>query len=218
METWAVVVAGGTGSRFGRPKQVEPLGDQRVLDHSIAAMRPCVAGVVVVGSGLGTAAELDVDAVVPGGETRSASVRNGLDAVPERVTHVLIHDAARPLVPPDVVQGVVAAMETGARAVVPVVPVTDTLRSADGGTVDRDRLVAVQTPQGFHLPTLAEAHAAQLDATDDAGLVEKLGVPVHHVPGSTRNLKITVPDDLIIAQAFLDTDDHVGASGGEQRP
>lgn len=216
METWAVVVAGGTGSRFGRPKQVEPLGDRRVLDHSIAAMRPCVTGVVVVGSGLGTAAELEVDAVVPGGETRSASVRNGLDAVSDTATHVLIHDAARPLVPADVVHGVVAAMEAGARAVVPVVPVTDTLRSADGGTVDRDRLVAVQTPQGFHLPTLAEAHAARLDATDDAGLVEKLGVPVEHVSGSTRNLKITVPDDLIVAQALLVADDHGGHEGAQR--
>lgn len=203
MEFWAVVVAGGTGSRFGRPKQLAQLGDRRVLDHSIAALRSGSAGVVVVGSELGTAEDLDVHAVVSGGTTRSASVRNGLAAVPASATHVLVHDAARPLVPAEVVERVIAALVDGAKAVVPVVPVVDTLRSVDGETVDRDGLVAVQTPQGFHLATLVTAHASGVDATDDAGVIEKSGVPVVHVEGAPRNLKITVPDDLLVAEALL---------------
>ncbi|MGB5759792.1 MAG: NTP transferase domain-containing protein, partial [Acidimicrobiales bacterium] len=90
MEIWAVVVAGGSGTRFGRPKQLCPLGDRRVIDHAVAAVAPYVAGVVVVGSEqLGTAEELGVDARVDGGPSRSASVRSGLSAVPDGATHVL---------------------------------------------------------------------------------------------------------------------------------
>ncbi len=203
METWGVVVAGGTGARFGRPKQLETLGDRRVLDHSVDALRPSCSGIIVVGSDLGTAETLGVAAVVAGGSSRSASVRRGLAALPASATHVLIHDAARPLVPSDVVARVVSALDAGAAAVVPVVPVTDTLRSLDGGTVDRDQLVAVQTPQGFERTTLATAHADGADATDDAAVIERSGVPVVHVEGSPRNLKITFPDDLVVAEALL---------------
>ncbi len=204
MEIWAVVVAGGSGTRFGRAKQLAPLGDRRVIDHSIAAVAPHTSGVVVVGSPeVGSAATLGVAAVVPGGETRSDSVRRGLDALPVSATHVMVHDAARPLVPSEVVAAVVAALADGAEAVIPVVPVTDTLRSVEGGTVDRSRFVAVQTPQGFLLNSLREAHRSEVDATDDAGVVEAAGVVVVHVPGSPNNLKITFPHDLAVAEALL---------------
>lgn len=203
MEIWAVVVAGGTGTRFGGPKQLAELGGRRVLDHSIDAMRPHAAGVVVVASECGSAESLGVSAVVDGGSSRSASVRNGLAAVSEQATHVLIHDAARPLVGPEVVSRVTNELTAGAEAVVPVVPVTDTLRSVDGGTVDRDRLVGVQTPQGFRLSTLLAAHGRGQDATDDAAIIEQVGIPVVHVEGSPRNIKITVPDDLVVAEALL---------------
>lgn len=212
MEIWAVVVAGGSGARFGRPKQFAALGDRRVLDYSIDAMRAKSSGVVVVGPDLGTAEELAVAAVVPGGTSRSGSVRNGLGALPETASHVLIHDAARPLVSSDVVTRVVAALEAGAEAVVPVVPVVDTLRSVDGGTVDREKLVAVQTPQGFKLSTLVGAHAEGVEATDDAGVIERSGVPVVHVEGCARNLKITFPDDLVVAEALLGLV-HTGGEG-----
>ncbi len=204
MEIWAVVVAGGSGTRFGRPKQLALLGDRRVIDRSVQAMRQGTSGVVVVGSGeVGTVDSLAVDAVVAGGQSRSASVRAGLAALPPSATHVMIHDAARPLVPAEVVGAVIDAMTAGAPAVVPVIPVTDTLRSVDGGTVDRSRLVAVQTPQGFDLETLRAAHRSQADATDDAGIIEAAGTAVTHVDGSPRNLKITFPDDLIVAEALI---------------
>ena len=204
MEIWGVVVAGGTGSRFGRPKQLAMLGGRRVVDRSIDALRDRTVGIVVVGpSELGTPESLSVSAVVAGGTTRTASVRHGLAAIPASATHVLIHDAARPLVPADVVDRVVTALTDGSEAVVPVVPVVDTLRSVEGGTVDRSGLVAVQTPQGFDLSALAAAHDLAVEGTDDASVVEAIGVAVAHVPGATINLKITVPHDLIIAETLL---------------
>ena len=204
MMTWAVVVAGGAGTRFGRPKQLADLRGRRVVDRSIDAMRPHVDGVVVVGDAeVGTADGLGVDDVVAGGQSRSASVRAGLAAVPSDASHVLVHDAARPLVPAEVVQRVLTALVGGAVAVVPVVPVTDTLRSVDGATVDRSRLVAVQTPQGFRLDALLAAHVAGADATDDAAVIEQAGHVVVHVDGDPINQKITVPHDLVVADALM---------------
>lgn len=205
MEIWAVIVAGGSGTRFGRPKQLAKLGDRRVIDHAIGALIDRVAGIVVVGSAdeLGSSEELSVDQVVDGGKSRSASVRRGLAAVPESATHVLIHDAARPLASPALVGRVIDAMVDGAEAVVPVVPVTDTLRLVDGGTVDRSQLVAVQTPQGFNRATLMAAHDYGVETTDDAAVVELTGVPVVHVDGSPNNLKITFPHDLTVAEALM---------------
>ena len=214
MEVWAVVVAGGSGVRFGRPKQLAVLGDRRVIDHSVDALRGRCAGIIVVGGPeLGDPASLGVTAVVPGGETRSASVRAGLAGLPTSASHVLVHDAARPLVPDEVVCAVVDALAGGARAVVPVVPVVDTLRAVAGHTVDRDGLRAVQTPQGFELGALRSAHGSGLDATDDAALVERLGVPVTQVDGSPRNLKITLPHDLAVAEALLAWSTVAGRSG-----
>ena len=204
METWAVVVAGGSGTRFGRPKQLAMLSGRRVIDRSIDALRPHCAGVIVVGSqAVGSPAELQVAAVAAPGATRSDSVRSGLSHLPETATHVLIHDAARPLVPESVVASVVDALADGAKAVVPVTPVTDTLRQVEGGTVDRSAFVAVQTPQGFELATLADAHAEGIDATDDAAIIERNGIDVVHVDGATTNLKITFPHDLAVAEALL---------------
>lgn len=200
-----MVVAGGSGTRFGGPKQLATLGGRRIIDRSVDAVRDLVAGVVVVGpSELGTAESLKVDVVVPGGNNRSQSVRNGLAAVPESATHVLIHDAARPLVTAAVIERVIAALSNGSAAVVPVVPVTDTLRSTSGGTVDRSELVAVQTPQGFELSGLRTAHDLNIDGTDDASVVEAIGVPVDHVAGSVANLKVTFIHDLAIAEALLE--------------
>ena len=204
MEIWGVVVAGGTGTRFGGPKQLASLGGRRVVDRAVDALRDRVAGLVVVGStDLGSAQSLGVTKVVLGGASRSASVRGGLAAVPESATHVLVHDAARPLVNDEVVGRVIDALAAGSQAVVPVVAVTDTLRSVDGGTVDRSGLVAVQTPQGFELGALRTAHDLQIEGTDDASVVEAIGVAVDHVPGSVTNLKVTFPHDLAVAETLL---------------
>lgn len=176
-----------------------------MLDWSIAAMQRVSTSVVVVLPEDLVAGPLGpgVD-VVAGGTTRAESVRSGLDrARRQDPTHVLVHDAARPCVPASVVDRVVAALEAGHRAVVPVVPVTDTLRRVQGGTVDRSTLRAVQTPQGFEFDVIVRAHAAGTDATDDAGLVDALGVAVHHVEGDPANIKITVAADLSVAEILL---------------
>lgn len=214
MELWAVVVAGGSGTRFGRPKQLELLGGHRIIDRSIAALKAHVVGVVVVGSeDVGTPESLMVDSVVPGGATRSDSVRSGLAALPPQASHVLVHDAARPLVTSAVVGRVVDSLAAGATAVVPVVPVVDTLRHQDGHPVDRNNLVAVQTPQGFGLSQLRSAHADGGEATDDASLIENQGGIVAHVEGTVENLKITYPSDLAIAETILRLRN--GAPGGQ---
>jgi 2-C-methyl-D-erythritol 4-phosphate cytidylyltransferase len=209
MSTWVIVVAGGTGARFGGPKQFAALGDETVLARSVRVATTCADGVVVVAA----AEHLDDTArivasvargspVVAGGATRAGSVRNGLAAVPADAARVLVHDAARPLATPAIYAAVLDALDRGADAAVPGVPVVDTIRSLDGGVVDRDRLVAVQTPQGFRAAALRAAHDGAPEATDDATLVELAGGSVVIVPGASTNLKITTPADLVIARAL----------------
>lgn len=149
--------------------------------------------------------------VVNGGADRTSSVRLALEAVPEgSYDAVLVHDAARAFTPAETIGAVVNALAAGASAVVPVLPVADTIKQVDADgvvitTVDRSALRAVQTPQGFAEPVLRAAHAAGLDsATDDAALVEQLGEKVRTVPGHPFALKITMPFDLDIAEAILD--------------
>lgn len=203
---WTVVVAAGSGTRFGGPKQLEDLGGVTVLDRSLQTASACSEGVVLVLSaalleaGVGGAAAH----VVAGGETRSASVRCGLAALPEDVEVVLVHDAARPLASPALYDAVVDAVRSGADAALPGAAIHDTVRRRDGGVVDRDELVAVQTPQGFRAAALREAHAGGGEATDDVALVEAAGGRVVVVPGDDRNLKITRPSDLVVARALVD--------------
>lgn len=209
MSLWGIVVAGGSGSRYGSLKQLAPLGGQRVLDRAVSALRDGVADlagvVVVVPVAVIGSEELPGDLVVAGGSSRAASVRAGLAALPVDVDRVLVHDGARPLVPAAVVQRVVDGLDE-APAAVPVVPVTDSLRSVAGGPVDRSAFVAVQTPQGFRRDVLERAHAEAADpsaATDDASLVDAIGEHVVHVDGDVSNLKITTPADLVVAEALI---------------
>lgn len=145
--------------------------------------------------------------VVVGGRTRQASVAAGLGAVPAGAGVVLVHDAARALAPADLVVRVVDGVRTaGHDVVVPAVPVADTLRDVSGGVVDRSRLRAVQTPQGFTADALRRAHAAAAvgeGATDDAGLAEAAGCRVHLVEGHPEGFKVTGPLDLLLAEAVL---------------
>lgn len=154
--------------------------------------------------------------VVPGGETRQESVAGALSALPPTATHVLVHDAARCLTPPSVIKSVITALRNGARAVIPAQEVVDTIKTIDAvatgeelvtGTLNRAALRAVQTPQGFELKTLRAAHGAQPalgeGASDDAGMVEALGIDVQIVPGAEEALKITRPSDLQRAANFL---------------
>ena len=204
---WVIVVGAGSGNRFGGPKQYQRLGDRRVIDHAVDQALACGDGVVAVvhPDDVDEQRELlDATAVVAGGASRSASVLAGLAAVPDEAAVILVHDAARPLAGAALFRTVIAAVAAGADGVVPVVPVTDTIRRVDGGTVDRSTLVAVQTPQGFRADVLRSAHAAGAQATDDATLVEAAGGSVTTVEGHPANLKITEPADLLVAEALLE--------------
>ena len=201
MPVWRIVVAGGRGARFGERKQYQQLGLQRVLDWALHAARAGSDGVVlVVPEDLAGRPEPGADLVVAGAATRSGSVRAGLAVVPAEAQIILVHDAARPVAPPAVWERVLAAVVAGADAAVPVVPVTDTLRTAGGSTVDRAGFVAVQTPQGFRAAALRAAHAGDPEGTDDVSLVEAGGGRVVVVDGDPGNIKITTPTDLLLAE------------------
>jgi len=196
-DAWTVVVAGGGGTRFGAPKQYAPLAGRRVIDWSLAAARAATAGVVLVVPAADAARpEPAADAVVAGGATRSDSVRAGLGAVPDDVAVVVVHDGARPAAPPALFAAVIDAVRAGADAAVPGVALVDSVRHRDGTAVDRDELVAVQTPQAFRAAALRSAHAAGAVASDDATLVERDGGRVVVVPGDPANVKLTHPGDL----------------------
>lgn len=214
-----LVAAAGAGVRLGAggPKALRLLGGEPLLVHAVrrVAESPSVHSIVVaappaevtaVRTLLGPVAPVTV---VPGGATRQESVAAALAGVPAGPDIVLVHDAARALAPSHLVESVAAAVRGGHPAVIPVLPVVDTVKEVlpDGvvlGTVDRTRLRAVQTPQGFRRAVLAAAHAAAADPlTDDAGLVEKQGVPVTCVPGSDYAFKITRPFDLALAEHLL---------------
>ena len=211
MRAWAIVVAGGSGARFGGAKQFLVLGGRRIVDWAVLAAAASCEGVILVlpPDQVGRVA-LDVqpDVVVAGGATRSASVRAGLAEVPDGVDAVVVHDAARPLAHPGLFDAVLRALADGADGAVAAVPVADTLKrvAADGritGTVDRGGLWAVQTPQGFRLDVLRAAHAGDAEATDDAGRVAAAGGRVVVVPGDRRNLKVTDPADLDLREALV---------------
>lgn len=241
--TAVIIVAAGSGERlgYGLPKAAVPLGGEPILMH---ALRGVVAsGVssqicVVLPAGAEDLHRLCEEfrqeladggpllTLVAGGSTRADSVRAGIAALMEGIEAVLVHDAARALTPEYVFHRVVDSLAAGAVAVIPGVPVVDTVktvaRTTGGdtaispelvtGTAPREDLRSVQTPQGFQLSTLLQAHdaATRFDekqsaaVTDDAMLVEMLGVRVHAVHGSTQSLKITTPLDLIIAEGLLE--------------
>lgn len=224
MSLAVIVLAAGSGVRLGAalPKALVPLRGEPILVHALRAARPA-ADYLLVAAPPGHAdavrrlAAPFAATVVSGGLTRQESVLAALTALPAGVDVVLVHDAARALAPTALFHAVAAAVRSGHGAVVPALPVVDTIkrvaRAADGdagaaevvrGTVDRSALRAVQTPQGFSTELLARAHAAAgEDATDDAGLVEALGEEVVLIPGSPRALKITTPWDLRLAEFLL---------------
>lgn len=209
MSVWVVVVAAGTGARFGTFKQYEQLGDRRVLDWALERARVVADGVVlVVPPERAGESEHGVDAVVAGSDTRAGSVRAGLAAVPHEAEVVVVHDAARPLASATLFQHVVKAVRAGADGAVPGIPVADTVKVVEDGrvveTLDRTRLVAVQTPQAFAAGILRRAHEQQREGTDDASIVEAVGGHVVVVPGEDANAKITTQHDLLVARALID--------------
>ncbi len=206
---WTIVVAAGSGDRFGGPKQFLRLAGTRLVDRAVGLATGCSDGVVLVVPPGHVWTGDTVGAVVEGGATRAESTRHGLAAVPAEAAIIVVHDAARPLADVGIFARVVAAVRDGqADGAVPGVPVADALKRVDQagtvvGTVDRAGLCAVQTPQAFRASVLRTAHVSGADATDDAALVEAVGGRVVVVPGSVRNLKITVADDVEMATALL---------------
>jgi 2-C-methyl-D-erythritol 4-phosphate cytidylyltransferase len=210
---WTIVVGGGSGRRFGSPKQYELLGDRRVIDHARGIAEAMSDGTVVVVP----ASDAERERGVPGGDSRSASVRAGLGAVPPEATIILVHDAARPFAGAEVYRRVIDAVHAGADGAIPGLPVADTIKivePVDGvgatartvvDTPDRSSLVAVQTPQGFRAGVLRAAHRTGGDTTDDAALVERAGGRVVVVEGDHDNRKITRPEDLAWARELLAT-------------
>jgi 2-C-methyl-D-erythritol 4-phosphate cytidylyltransferase len=210
-----IVAAAGSGLRLGAdlPKALVPLAGRPLVCWAVETLRAGGVAEVLVAVPAGErdafAAVLGSDVLlVDGGATRTASVRAGLAAAGDDADVVLVHDAARPLTPPDVVDRVLAALAEGASAVVPVLPVIDTTVVVDpdgmvSGALVREELRRVQTPQGFHRATLARAYAAlehDAELTDDAAVVRAAGVPVLTVAGDERAAKVTVAHDLELAE------------------
>ncbi|HYO20579.1 MAG TPA: 2-C-methyl-D-erythritol 4-phosphate cytidylyltransferase [Dermatophilaceae bacterium] len=233
MNVALILVAAGSGERLGAgmPKAFAPLCGEPLLAHALRGAFGCaeVGHVIIVGPGshldqaravasgvlpddtpsrAGQEADRPRVEVVAGGLDRSASVEAGLAALRPDDGIVLVHDVARCLAPPDLFARVIKAVRAGHPAVVPGLPVTDTVKVVDArgrvlATPDRDSLRGIQTPQGFLCPVLEHAHAGGASATDDAGLVERAGEQVHVVTGDPLALKITSPLDLTVATALL---------------
>ena len=223
------MVAAGSGVRFGSeiPKQFHSIGGVPVVLRAVQSFttRPDVAQVVLVlrpadvANPPGFLSALSASRssgaspsviIVPGGTHRGDSVREGLAALPGECTVVLVHDGARPFVDPGVIDRVIGHVRRGEGAC-PAIPLSDTLKEVDphdptriARTRPRSKLWRAQTPQGFPRKMLEEAHrrAAQTGrrATDDSALVESMGFTVRLVPDSSRNIKITTPEDLVLAE------------------
>ena len=207
MQIGVVLVAAGEGHRLGAPKAGVLLDGMALVERAAQAFEHIPDRVVVLRPADLDAFDLPGWKRVVGGARRRDSVASGLDALDVNTDTVLVHDAARPLVPEDLVRRVCNAAESAA-AVIPVLPVTDTIKTVDKervvDTPDRAGLVAVQTPQAFAVHLLRRAlEASGENATDEAALVEALGETVVTVDGDRRNFKITAPLDLDIARLLL---------------
>jgi 2-C-methyl-D-erythritol 4-phosphate cytidylyltransferase len=212
MRCAAIVVAGGSGQRFGGLKQFATLAGTTVAAHSIAACR-AVADQVILVVPRGSNAEFHgADVVIEGGATRSASVRAGLEVIADSAEIIVIHDAARPLATERLFFSVVAELaDEEIAGAIAGLPVTDTIkvvahegdRRSVVATPERSTLVAVQTPQAFRADAIRRAHREGDEATDDAALVEAVGGRVVVVPGEVENIKITDPRDLVMAEVAL---------------
>lgn len=224
MTTSVVVAAAGRGERLGPgvPKALRLLAGEPLLVHAVRSLvaAPSVDLLVVAAPAddVSEVRALLADVVpshvglvvVAGGANRQESVRNALDVLPDDVDVVLVHDAARALVPVELVESVVAAVRAGAGAVVPGVAVPDTVKRVEDGlvtaTVERVDLRSIQTPQGFSRVVLMAAYEVadpSSPATDDAGLVERMGIAVTVVAGADEAFKVTRPIDLTLAEAVL---------------
>jgi 2-C-methyl-D-erythritol 4-phosphate cytidylyltransferase/2-C-methyl-D-erythritol 2,4-cyclodiphosphate synthase len=221
-----LIVAAGKGARAGTelPKQYEPLAGKPMLRRTVEAF-PGYPVQLVIGAGQEELAARILDglalpAPVAGGATRQQSVRQGLEALAKDAPDfVLIHDAARPLISPKVIQDVVKALEAGADGALPMVAASDTLRRRDAADrwilVDRENLYRAQTPQGFVYAKILKAHRdhAGQEVTDDVALAELAGLKVEMVEGEEKNIKVTRKEDFALAERLIGIGDVRSASG-----
>ena len=216
---YGIFVAGGSGTRMGGsvPKQFLEIDSKPVLQHTIEKFLRAIPGISVITvlpaqhfptwKRLCDEHALDCPQIlVEGGITRFHSVKNALAKVPDGA-FVLIHDGVRPLLSEDMIRRMLAEMDNGARALVPALPVTDTLKSRDQSLPDPDRsaLLAVQTPQIFLSEDIKRAYSKAYDTsfTDDASVAKACGIPVTFFEGEKYNIKLTTPEDLEIAKLLL---------------
>lgn len=224
MSTWSILLSGGSGTRMGCAgnKTLLLLGES-VLCRALRTLRRHCDGVVLVIRAVDeqeiknalAQSKLSVDKIVYGGADRQESVYHGLMALPEECDIVLVHDGARPLVDDATVENVIASVRKYGSGIAST-PVTDTFKQVDANNVaiatpDRNFLRAVQTPQGFKKDLLLRAHHEIKErCTDDAALVSTLGVPVYLCEGSRRNIKLTIPEDIAMAEYYLDIPPRIG--------
>jgi len=213
-KTAAIIAGAGSGHRLGAqlPKALVQLLDKTLVEHAVAALAP-VAELIIVTAPAGFEDKFkellgDQVTVITGGVLRSDSIRIALAKIPNNYEFVLVHDAARAIASTELATNIVADLVKGEQAVIPALDVVDTIKEVDANgyvrsTPDRSTLRAVQTPQGFVKSVLAHAHSSAEDATDDAALVEAIGVKVKVIAGEERALKITNPSDLTRAIQLL---------------
>jgi len=209
-----LIPAAGSGERFGAsiPKALVQLNGRTLIEHAILNLGP-VATQIIVAAPAGFEDEFrkilgDAVTVVTGGSTRTKSVNIALESIAEDIEFILVHDAARPFASGELGQSIIEALANGEVAVIPALSVTDTIKEVDASnyvvsTPNRERLRAVQTPQGFARETLIKAHMQNIEATDDGALVEAMRGKVKIIEGENRALKITNPEDLAAALKYL---------------
>jgi 2-C-methyl-D-erythritol 4-phosphate cytidylyltransferase/2-C-methyl-D-erythritol 2,4-cyclodiphosphate synthase len=213
-KTAAIIAGAGSGHRLGAdlPKALVKLLDKTLVEHAVAALAP-VAQLIIVTAPAGFEDKFkvllgDQVTVITGGVLRSDSIRIALAKIPADFEFVLVHDAARAIASTELAKNIVAELAKGEQAVIPALDVVDTIKEVDASgyvrsTPDRSKLRAVQTPQGFVKSVLAHAHSSAEDATDDAALVEAIGIKVKVIAGEERALKITTKSDLTRAAQIL---------------
>ena len=209
-----LIPAAGSGERFGAPipKALVQLNGRTLIEHALLNLGP-IASQIIVAAPAGYEEKFreilgDAVTVVTGGSTRTKSVKIALESIDSEIEFVLVHDAARPLASGELGKRVIAALAAGDVAVIPALNVADTIKEVDAAnyvvsTPNRERLRAVQTPQGFARETLVKAHMQNIEATDDGALVEAMRGKVKLIEGEIRALKITNPEDLASALKYL---------------